>query len=67
MPEEVRRHDATPADKNLAQVVLDAHGEDAFRTMIDDVAFLDDQLKTASMLIAADIVRVWRPKFEQET
>jgi hypothetical protein len=69
MPAEARQPDPSPAEEDLAQAVLDAHGGDALaalRTVIADATFLHDQLETASCLLSRGIARGWKPRFERE-
>ena len=68
MPAEARQLNTAPANEDLAQAVLDAHGGDALAALcsvIADAAFLHDQLETASMLIGNGLVRGWKPKFQR--
>ena len=69
MPAEARQPEPSPAEEDLAQAVIDAHGGDAvaaLRTVLADAAFLHEQLETASMLISPGLVRGWKPKFQRE-
>jgi len=69
MPAEAHQPEPLPAEEDLAQAVIDAHGGDAvaaLRTVIADAAFLHEQLETASALIGRGLVRGWKPKFQRE-
>lgn len=69
MPAEARQADRSPAEEDLAQAVLDAHGGDALAALCDviaDAAFLHDELYTASCLLSRGIARRWKPRFQRE-
>ena len=68
MTAEARQPDPAPAEEDLAQVILDAHGGDAraaIRELVADTLFLKGELYTASCLLSRGIGRGWTPRFER--
>lgn len=59
---------STPAEIDLAEAMIAAHGGDArraVRELMADADFLRDQIATVAVLMSRGYSRGWRPKYER--